>query len=68
MSGNPVNSSNAKNLIKHTQWSVPTKESKFKHINILDEKKRQQTFSSRKVLMAESNERRTLRSEKIFGN
>ena len=38
MSGNPVNSSFAKNLIKHTRWRVPQKKNKFKQNIFLLEK------------------------------
>ena len=56
MSGNPVNSSTAKNLIKHMQWRDPQKESKFKYINILDTRRENKHFPVRKILLrTESN-------------
>ena len=50
MPDNTVNSSFTKNLIKHTRWRVPQKESKFKYINLLIKRKYNQRFPVRKIL------------------
>ena len=55
MSDNPVNSSFAKKLIKHTRWRVPQKESKFKYINILIKRKYNKRFPVRKILFTTEN-------------
>ena len=56
MPDNTVNSSFTKNLIKHTRWRVPQKESKFKYINLLIKRKYNQRFPVRKILFrTESN-------------
>ena len=56
MSGNPVNSSIAKNLTKHKGCKVQEKESKFKYINILIKRRDKKHFSVRKILFrTESN-------------